>query len=82
MTARNKAVQWLLGVLLAAAGQVYAQDQARQWLEGMSSALRGLDYDGIFVYLHDGRLEAMRIIHRVDGEDERERLVSLNGSAR
>ena len=75
-------MQWLLGALLAAAGQVYAQDQARQWLDDMSSALRNLNYEGIFVYLHDDRLEAMRIIHRIDGEDERERLVSLNGSAR
>ena len=48
----------------------------------MSSALQTLDYDGTFVYLHDGRLDAMRIIHQVSDGGQRERLVSLTGSAR
>ena len=34
------------------------------------------------VYLHDGKLDAMRIIHQNVGGDEKERLVSLTGSAR
>ena len=42
--------------LLVAAGHAFAQDSARQWLDEMSSALQTLDYDGTFVYLHDGRL--------------------------
>lgn len=72
----------LLIILLAASGQVFAQDSAREWLDEMSSALQTLDYDGTFVYLHDDRLEAMRIIHRMDAGGQRERLVSLTGSAR
>lgn len=69
-------------MLLAASGQVFAQQSARQWLDGMSAALQTLDYDGTFVYLHDGKLEAMRIIRRMDKGGQRERLVSLTGSAR
>lgn len=69
-------------MLLAASGQVFAQQGARQWLDGMSAALQTLDYDGTFVYLHDGKLEAMRIIRRMDKGGQRERLVSLTGSAR
>ena len=72
----------LLIVLLAASGQAFAQQTARQWLDGMSDALRTLDYDGTFVYFHDGKLEAMRIIRRMDKGGQRERLVSLTGSAR
>ena len=72
----------LLLLLVAAALPVHAENQARQWLDGMSEALQNLDYDGTFVYLHDGKLEAMRIIHQRDGKDEKERLVSLTGSAR
>lgn len=72
----------LLVILLAASGQALAQDSARQWLDRMSGALQALDYDGIFVYLHDDKLEAMRIIHRMDQGGQRERLVSLTGSAR
>lgn len=72
----------LLVVLLAACGHAFAEDGAREWLDEMSSALQTLDYDGIFVYLHDDKLEAMRIIHRMDPGGQRERLVSLTGSAR
>ncbi|MGB5305394.1 MAG: MucB/RseB C-terminal domain-containing protein [Gammaproteobacteria bacterium] len=69
-------------VLLAAIAPVLVADDPRQWLDDMSSALNTLDYDGTFVYLHDDRLEAMRIIHRLDNGGVRERLVSLTGSAR
>jgi len=69
-------------LLAAAALPVHAELTARQWLDAMSGALQNLDYSGTFVYLHDGKLEAMRITHRRDGEAEKERLVSLTGSAR
>jgi sigma-E factor negative regulatory protein RseB len=72
----------LLLLLAAAVVPAHAENTARQWLDAMSEALQNLNYDGTFVYLHDGKLEAMRIIHQRDGEDEKERLVSLTGSAR
>jgi sigma-E factor negative regulatory protein RseB len=75
-------VRLLLLVLLAASAQAVAKESPRQWLDDMSNALQTLDYDGTFVYLHDGKLDAMRIIHRTDKGGQRERLVSLTGSAR
>ncbi|NNJ94503.1 MAG: transcriptional regulator [Halobacteria archaeon] len=72
----------LLLALLLCCSQAVAADAARQWLHGMSEALKTLDYDGTFVYQHDGRLDVMRIVHRVDDGGRRERLVSLTGSAR
>ena len=75
-------MKWLLPVLLAVAGQVFAQESARQWLDAMSSALQTLNYDGTFVYLHDGKLESMRIVHQASEQGEQERLVSLTGSPR
>lgn len=63
------------------AGVVLAKD-AWQWLDDLSSALQTLNYDGTFVYLHDNKLEAMRIIHRSDDRGEHERLLSLTGSPR
>jgi len=72
----------LLLLLVAAAVPVQAGNTARQWLDDMSRALQNLDYEGTFVYLHDGKLDAMRIIHQRDGENEKEHLVSLTGSAR
>jgi sigma-E factor negative regulatory protein RseB len=52
------------------------------WLERMSEAMRNLNYQGTFVYLHDDQLESMRIVHARDEQGERERLLSLNGEAR
>ncbi len=75
-------MRWPVLLLLAAAGHASAQDQAREWLGDMSRALQTLNYDGTFVYLHDGKLEAMRIIHQRGSTGEKERLVSLTGSAR
>ena len=72
----------LLFALLLCCSQAFAADSARQWLTGMSEALKTLDYDGTFVYQHGGRLDVMRIVHRVDDGGQRERLVSLTGSAR
>jgi len=75
-------VRWLVVVLLTTAGQVCAQESARQWLDEMSSALQTLDYDGTFVYLHDNKLETMRIVHQQTEGGEKERLFSLTGSPR
>lgn len=54
----------------------------RQWLERMSQAAHELNYDGVFVYSHDGHMQTMRIIHSSSDGDERERLVSLSGPSR
>ncbi|MGB5718554.1 MAG: MucB/RseB C-terminal domain-containing protein [Gammaproteobacteria bacterium] len=85
----NKIVKWLLPALLAAAAALSLQaeadvppDSARQWLGNMSRSLQSLDYDGTFVYYHDGKLEAMRIVHQASAGGEKERLMSLTGSAR
>ncbi|HDY81969.1 MAG TPA: hypothetical protein ENH48_03305, partial [Halieaceae bacterium] len=80
---RNKGVKWLLLASLVVTGPVSLQaaiaagdtppQSARQWLDSMSSALQVLDYDGTFVYLHDNRLEAMRIVHQASPGGEKER---------
>ena len=75
-------MRWLQVLLLAVAVPTVAQEPAGQWLDDMSSAVHNLNYDGTFVYLHDGKLEAMRIIHQLGEGGERERLVALTGSAR
>lgn len=72
----------ILGCLLQSGLVAAEPDQAVRWLERVSQAARSLNYEGVFVYQHRGRLEAMRIFHRADGGGERERLFSLTGSAR
>jgi sigma-E factor negative regulatory protein RseB len=90
--ASNSSVKRLLLASLVVAGPVFLQaaiaqddpspNSARQWLDSMFKALQSLDYDGTFVYFHDGKLEAMRILHQSSAGGEKERLMSLTGSAR
>lgn len=58
-------------------------NEAFSWLERMAAAVSGLNYEGVFVYLHGDQLETIRLTHSVS-EDGREveRLVSLNGMQR
>lgn len=72
---------WGLFALLVSAVGV-AADEPRQWLERMNHALTANDYDGVFSHWQDGKVEMLRIIHRVRNGEVRERLVSLDGSGR
>lgn len=71
-----------LTLALLVAGTAGAAEDARDWLRQMSQATQGLNYRGTFVYLHNGQLEAMRIIHRAASEGEQERMIALTGEAR
>jgi len=51
-------------------------------LARMAAALGSLSYEGTVVYLHGNRLESLRVVHRVEGGQVREHLVSLNGPMR
>jgi sigma-E factor negative regulatory protein RseB len=59
-----------------------AADEPREWLERMNHALTANDYEGVFSHWQDGKVEMLRIIHRVKNGEVRERLVSLDGSGR
>ncbi|HQU16538.1 MAG: hypothetical protein B7Z66_06660 [Chromatiales bacterium 21-64-14] len=53
------------------------------WVDRMSHALQTLNFEGTFVYLRDGHLETMRIVHVVEADGgERERVMALTGPAR
>ena len=70
------ALLWLL--LLGAA----AAADAMGWLTRMDQALRELDYEGRFVYVHGHNVESLHLVHTVRDGHERERLTSLNDAAR
>lgn len=71
---------WLTGVTDAADKDASAIDLLRN----MHNSARVLNYQGTFVYMHDGKVESMQIFHRYDNKNksERERVVHLNGSPR
>jgi len=68
-------------VLLPTMGQT-TERSAMDWIQYMSDAMRNLNYQGEFVYMHENQLESMSISHVKDESGEKERLLSLNGEAR
>src|ERR1700688_1161042 len=84
---RNRAY-WLVpcaivGALLTALPQrSIGADDPRDWLQKMNQALATRNYDGTFFHLSEGRVETMRIVHRVRAGRVTERLQSLDGSGR
>ncbi len=66
----------------AAGATPAAAEEPGQWLERMNKALTSRNYDGTFSHWHGGKVETLRIIHRVQDGTVSERLVSLDGSGR
>jgi sigma-E factor negative regulatory protein RseB len=80
-----------LALAWAVAGAAAAEEPAprtspdftpAQWLERMDHALTTRNYDGTFSHWLGGRVEMLRIIHRVQDGTVSERLASLDGSGR
>lgn len=71
----------LFTLALAMAGAALAEEPGK-WLERMNHALTSRNYDGTFAHWQGGRVEMLRIIHRVQNGLVSERLVSLDGSGR
>jgi sigma-E factor negative regulatory protein RseB len=61
---------------------VAAELSPHDWLDRMNQAVRQLDYEGRFVVQSGDHLDAMYLVHRVDGGIEKERMVSLTGQPR
>ncbi len=73
----------IVGALLTALPQrSRGADDPREWLEKMNQALATRNYEGTFFHLSHGRVETMRIVHRVRAGRVTERLQSLDGSGR
>ena len=49
------------GLSLGAVAGIEDRKDVREWLEAMTTAVRSLNYEGTFVYLHDNQLESMRV---------------------
>jgi sigma-E factor negative regulatory protein RseB len=55
---------------------------ALQFLNNMANALQTLNYHGTVVYLQNGQIESMKIVHKIGEQGEFERVVHLSGEAR
>jgi sigma-E factor negative regulatory protein RseB len=78
-------LRFLLLFLILAPACSIAGDQtppAQQLIRQMSEANHALNYEGVFIYRRQGKMDTMRIIHKVDENGVQERIVSLTGFAR
>ncbi|HEX3395515.1 MAG TPA: MucB/RseB C-terminal domain-containing protein [Steroidobacteraceae bacterium] len=87
MTQAQQGRNWLIscalvGALLSSTPQARGAAGPREWLEKMNKALATRNYDGTFFHISGGRVETMRIVHRVRAGRVTERLQSLDGSGR
>jgi len=79
---------WLVPCAMAGAiltgtpAPLKAADDPSIWLEKMNQALATRNYDGTFFHVSGGRVETMRIVHRVRAGRVMERLQSLDGPGR
>ncbi|MGD2118836.1 MAG: MucB/RseB C-terminal domain-containing protein [Chromatiales bacterium] len=74
--------RYTLALLLLGLAPLAAASPVHFWLNKMMESVHQLNYDGHFVYLHGGVIESLRIVHTVEGDNEKERIFSLNGEAR
>ena len=83
MFKKRSSERFVLGLCaLFVSAVAVAADEPREWLERMNEALTTRNYDGVFQHWQEGKVEQLRIIHRVKNGEVRERLVSLDGSGR
>lgn len=81
-TTRQAWRRWALLLGACLSPWAIAGEDAYPWLQRMNDALASRNYDGTFFHVRDGRVETLRIIHRVEAGKVHERLVSLDGSGR
>ena len=72
----------IMYLAFAAPLSLAADDAARALLQSMHDATRQLNYEGVFIYQRGAQIDSMRLVHKYDGEGEKERLISLSGPAR
>jgi sigma-E factor negative regulatory protein RseB len=74
------ALAWAL--CAAAATHAAEADDPASLLQRAAAAFSNLQYQGTFVYVHDGRLDAMRVTRSIGPQGSVERLVALTGERR
>jgi sigma-E factor negative regulatory protein RseB len=72
----------LLALISASSFAVDQTPAAQKLIRQMSEANHKLNYEGVFVYRRHGKMDTMRIIHKVGENGVQERIVSLTGFAR
>ena len=72
----------LLAIILSSLSSAFADEGMQQLLMKMNQALEKSNYEGTFVFMHNGSVETMSIVHGYTSKGVKEKLVSLTGDAR
>lgn len=71
------------GILTLASFALHADDHPRHWLQKMTDTVTTRNYQGVYLHIHNAKVEALKIIHRRDESgDVTERLIRLDGPRR
>lgn len=70
----------LIAAATASAGQQAVT--ALNLLNKMGEAIKSSNYYGTLVYMHDGQVESLKLVHKSDANGEYQRIVHLTGAAR
>lgn len=71
-----------LFVSLVLGAQLAHAADAVEWLTSANKAAKQLNYTGNYVYEHGEHTEVLRVSHRVDGKNERQKIEVLDGPHR
>ena len=69
-------------ILISSFSFASAAEDVQQLLNNMNNTLETGNYRGTFIFVHNGSVETMRIIHGYSSSGIKEKLVSLTGDAR
>ena len=74
---------FILAIATCISGVAYATDQAAlDLLTRMQAASQNINYYGTLIFLQDGQVQSMRVVHKADKNGQFERVINLNGIAR
>ncbi len=81
-SARLALIIALLACLLAAVPPAFSQNNARDWLMRMATAVEKRNYEGTLVHMHSGQADVLRIVHRYENGRVSERITAVDGAGR
>lgn len=70
----------LIGSLLAAVPALSDSIGPREWLNRMGAAVQSTNYQGTVLRIHDGKAEALKVVHTVTDGVIREKVVAQEGN--
>ena len=78
----KRLVSFTAAVALACSAALPVSAEVSDLLLNMNRAFAEQDYDGVFTYISGDEVSSIRVVHKVVGGEQRERLVHMNGAPR